>query len=628
MTRAVTNSPSLRCEVSLLVCAVVLLLGTALSFLPRFERLYQERAGAQGQATLRLAVDGLNGALRRFKPLPALIGQKPALEDFLRDPGNAALEQTVNEDLTATAEMIGASDVYLMDRTGLTLAASSYQKELSFVGRRFAFRPYFTEALAGGTGRYFALGTTSGERGYFYAAPVRPSSAAAATSETDVLGVIAVKFTVDQFEEAWRGNSQDIIVTDRFGVIFMSNRTEWHFQTLRPLSPSTIDLIGETKQYPLDRLTPLDVSIETNPNGLEIVSIRTGSERHDYISNASALPDAGWQARTLVPLAPARTQALVTVGALVMAILIAGLIGAVLVLRRARMRDHLRSRAAAQAELEERVRARTADLNQANAQLRTEIIERTTAEQQLRKTQTELVQAGKLAALGQMSAALSHEMNQPLAAVKSYADNAATFLDRDRTAEARDNVRRISDMADRMATIAAHLRNFARRPQDGVGPIEAVSVIDEAAAILDARLRQTGATVEFQRPDTPIWVRGGRLRLQQVIVNLLGNALDAMDDQDAPKVLVAIERPGKDRVEIIVRDSGPGLPQDVLEQAFDPFFTTKPTGQGLGLGLSISYNIVEDFGGRLRARNRPAGGAEFAVELIASDPPSATQAAE
>ncbi|MEM6943582.1 MAG: ATP-binding protein, partial [Pseudomonadota bacterium] len=260
------------------------------------------------------------------------------------------------------------------------------------------------------------------------------------------------------------------------------------------------------------------------------------------------------------------------------------------------------------------VQSRTAELRTTNASLSAEVAERRLAEERLRQTQKELVQAGKLAALGQMSAALSHEINQPLAAVKSYSDNAVAYLDRSRVAEARANLSHISKMADRMAKISSHLRNFARRPGDALRAIPVGQVIEEAVSLIEPLARKRGATLQYRPPEEPVWAVGGRLRLQQVVVNLLSNALDAMADKAEVLIEIDVETTD-DTVEITVRDHGPGLRPGDEDQMFEPFFTTKPVGKGMGLGLSISFNIVEDFGGKLTAANHREGGAVLRVRL-------------
>ncbi len=577
----------------------------ALFALPRLERFYLIRSGHAAEATLRLAVEGLNGALRRYEPLPGLLGERPILKALLAHPDDSALRDRVNEELRRTAFDLNASDVYVMDRTGLTLAASSYRKELSFVGRNFGYRPYFLEAMKGGLGRFFALGTTSGERGYFYAAPVRDGER--------IAGVVAVKFTVDGFESAWQGGAADILVTDLDGIVFMSSRPDWHFRTLAPLSDAVLARIRETRQYPVDQMRPLENSRARLDDTLSLLTIGTGEEAESFVTSATTLEAAGWRVSILTPAAPALHQALTTLAAVGAAVLLIGLAATIVVQRRARILERLADQRAQQELLERRVAERTEDL-------RHEIEERKAAEHRLRTTQKQLVQAGKLAALGQMSAALSHEINQPLAAVKSYAENAATFLDRDRPDDARENVSRISQMADRMAAISGNLRNFARRPQESIGPVPADAVIDDTFGLMAAQIRKAGAVVEIVRPERPVWVMGGRLRLQQVMVNLVSNALDAMEGMEAPRIEIAVVETGGG-ARIAVRDHGPGLPEALIEQVFDPFFTTKRPGKGLGLGLSISFNIVEDFGGTLAARNHAGGGAEFTVDLRRAEAP-------
>lgn len=593
--------------IPLLVLLVLLAVGLCVMSLPRIERFFFIQAGRNAEATHTLAVEGLEAALRRYQPLPALIAERPELLDLLGQPDDAALQAKINEELKRTADFVKASDIYLMDTAGLTIASSNHDLSRSFIGRNFAFRPYFTQALDGGLGRYFALGTTSLERGYFYAAPVEDGAR--------IIGVVALKFTVDDFEEAWRSGESHIIVSDVNGIIFMSNRSDWHFRTLMPLDDAVTTHIEATRQYPLDRIQPLENKTRALANGLELTSI---ADEGEFVSMSRAIPEVGWTITLFAPTAPARTQALTVLALLILVILFAGMVAGLFLQRRAQLVERLDRQRQRSWLLEKRVSERTADLNAANMQLVQEIEERKATETRLRQTQNELVQAGKLAALGQMSAALSHEFNQPLAAVKSYAENAATFLDRDRTKEARHNILLISQMADRMAAISKHLRNFARRPQEKIAPIPLVAVLDDALELMAAKIKTAGAEVVYSRPENEIFVMGGRVRLQQVLVNLLSNALDAMEDAEMRRIEISLHQ--KDaRWLVDVRDLGPGLSDKVMDQLFDPFFTTKSPGQGLGLGLSISYNIVRDFGGTMVASNHPAGGAVFTVDLPGAD---------
>lgn len=604
-----SRTPSrLRRAINVLVVCVAVALALSIAALPRVERYFLIQAGGANDATLRLATEVLRGSLSRAEALPSLLAERPILRTLLRDPTNSGVLPFANEQLRQTALALDVSDVYVMDRAGTTIAASSYRTDRSFVGRNFAFRPYFSDALAGGTGRFHALGTTSGERGYFFAAPV--------LDDTEIIGVVAVKITMDQFEDTWRDGGADLIVTDSSNVVFMSSRSDWLFRTLGPVTEPMLARISETRQFPLDRLVPLPRTRDPLTDDLDIISLRYSGTQSEYVTGLRLIAAAGWRVSILTPTGPARAQARVTLTLAVLAILLTGMLGAVVLQRRHRLLERLEDQRETQALLEKRVAERTADL-------KAEVAERTATAQQLRRTQTELVQAGKLAALGQMSAALSHEFNQPLAAVKAYADNAATFLDRGRADEARKNVGHISEMADRMASISKHLRNFARRPQEKIGPIPLVPVIEDAMALMAPRYTAAKIALDFTPPQAEAWVMGGRVRLQQVIVNLLSNALDALDGHPPAPVEITAA-PTEDGWQIRVRDHGPGFAPGALPQVFDPFFTTKDPGQGLGLGLSISYNIIKDFGGSLSARNHEDGGAEFIIDLTAA--PASTPA--
>ena len=598
----------------LILGGVALLLITLVLLLPALERIYLAQLGKREASTLTLAVEGLNGSLRRFEALPGLIAERPDLARALRDPADMDLIERVNDDLHLTAEAVGLSDIFLIDPTGLTIAASNHWKELSFVGENFAYRPYFTLALAGEQGRFFALGTTSGERGYFFAEAVRDGQ--------DILGVLAVKFTVDEFEDAWRNGANDILVLDDAGVIFMASRPEWHFRSLGPLSPEARAAIEDTKKYPMDQLVPLQTVQEPFDDGFRRVAItKDDGTIGRYVVQSQMIPEAGWEVSLLTPSEQAWSRAIGTVALTALLLLLVGLIATVVLQRRIQLQERIRAALSMQDELEHRVTQRTAELEEANRLITQEVVERRAAETRLRQTQTELIQAGKLAALGQMAAALSHEFNQPLAAVKSFARNAGAYLDRGEPDKVRHNIGMIDDMVDRLAAISTHLRNFARRPGEKTEPVLLNRALDTALVILEPKMRASGCRVRRDAIEGEIWVQGGQVRLQQVFVNLLSNAVDAMADQSDPVVDLLLETDGP-RVHVRVRDSGTGMTDAEIAQLFDPFFTTKEPGKGLGLGLSISYNIVRDFGGTLEGRNLPEGGAVFSVTLKLAEAPA------
>jgi two-component system C4-dicarboxylate transport sensor histidine kinase DctB len=593
-----------------------LLLGLALAALlslaalPRVERYFVTQAALREEATLRLATESLRGALSRTEVLPGLLAERPILARILRDPDNQGLLPYANEQLRQTTLTLDVADIWVMDTEGMTIAASNYRRETSFVGRRFDYRPYFTDAMTEGRGRFHALGTTSGQRGYYFAAPILDG--------TEIVGVVAVKILLDDFETTWRDSDNTVVVTDPSNVIFLSDRQDWHFASLGPIPDPALEAITRTRQYPLDRLRLLQTDRQTLAPGHDLLTVTGDGRDEEFVTNTGLIASAGLRVMLLTPTRPAILQARQTLALAVLGLLFAGLVAVLFLQRRARLVERLEQQRRHREQLERRVAERTADLNSANAQLVQEVEERRATEERLRRTQSELVQAGKLAALGQMSAALSHEFNQPLAAVKAYAENAATFLDRDRAEDARKNIGLISQMADRMASISKHLRNFARRPQDKIGPIPLLDVLDDALELMAPKLKAAGAELAYDRPGAELYVMGGRVRLQQVLVNLLSNALDAMERLDRPRIEIAVLAEGK-RTRVEVSDRGPGLTEDTLAHLFDPFFTTKSPGKGLGLGLSISYNIVRDFGGTLAARNHPDGGAVFSVDLAATE---------
>jgi len=313
-----------------------------------------------------------------------------------------------------------------------------------------------------------------------------------------------------------------------------------------------------------------------------------------------------------------RNQVRTTVIAVVLCLCLAGFILAAVLQRRARLQERMVLQAETQAELERRVAERTQDLARVNRHIEREIAERRQTEKQLRKTQGDLIQAGKLAGLGQMSAALSHEFNQPLAAAKTYADSAALLIGRDRVEEASDNLKRISALIDRMASISRHLRNFARKPNEKMTSVSLEEAMQDTLEILHARLRAANADLIVDFGTNPLSVKAGLVRLQQVLVNIISNAADAVETLEDRRIFVTAKQ-HDGRVLISVRDYGPGVPAAIMERIFDPFFTTKGVGRGLGLGLSISYNIIKDFGGELRVRNPEGGGAEFVIELSVAE---------
>lgn len=577
-----------RCSLTVFAVAIAVAVTVAAAGLgaPFFKRSFMDEASSQAASALRLAVAALGGHLGRYEALPALIADHDDIGELLNRPADEALRQAANRYLKEINGLLKSSDIYVMTPDGETIAASNFDGPASFVGQNFSYRPYFQEAAEGKLSRFYALGTTSAKRGYYFSAPVRVSGA--------VRGVIVFKVDVDVIEATWFGSEYKIFVTDPEGIVFMSGSPEWLYASLLPLTGERLARTSASRRYSDARLRELPVS-RSRFEDHELMSVTNGDgSRHEYLVLSEYVEDARWTVNVLMDTASVHSQSRTAVAALILSLCLAGIVTAALIQRKARRDERLLMEIQAKAELERRVEERTSDLARVNSQLR--------------ETQADLIQAGKLAALGQMSAALSHEFNQPLAAVRNYSENTALLMARGRIAEANDNLARITRLVDRMASLGRHLRNFARKPNEKLGPVALDGVLSDTLEIVASRLTAAGATLIADIGEPPPVVLAGPVRMQQVLVNLISNAADAVEGKADRRILLTAREEEANAV-IEVRDHGEGVPPAIAARIFDPFFTTKGVGKGLGLGLSISYNIVKDFGGDLSVANHPEGGA-------------------
>ncbi|MEH6575626.1 MAG: ATP-binding protein [Amphritea sp.] len=699
-------------------------------------------------ADLNRYVLSLQQELDRYKDLPKLLSSHSELINLLLHPGKDA-EIRANLYLDKVNETIGASDTYLMDITGVTLAASNWDKERSFVGKNFSFRPYFKDAMKGAPGRYFALGTTSKKRGYFFSYPVEYRGR--------IRGVVVVKIDLNDIENDWSDPLTDILVTDNDGVVFISTRPQWKFRTLNPLPQEDLQRIMHSLRYGDHELTSLQV-IERQQwsDSSHLITLIDG-ERIDnqaldgvntrqFLQQTHSVSDAGFNISILASIKPMQRRVLnnallvgVIYGAVVFLVLFlqarrrisherasfkqqetlvlerneariraiidnthAGLItldasgqiesfnptaeklfgyvagaikgddfGQLIAPQdRAVCRQHITSSdplalseelmveasgkrvdgsmfpieliigrmsdandgrfivtihditerkeyeeelRQARVLLEHRVEERTVDLTRANQRLVDEVEEH-------KNTQNELIQTAKLAVIGQMSAGINHELNQPLTAIRSYADNAASFLKLGKLEPVTTNLLEISGLTERMAKIISPLKEFSRKTSGQASLVSLKAVRDGAMSIMYGRLDKANAKIEWPEHPEKLYMLGDMLRLEQVVVNLISNALQAMENQEEKWVEIDAERQ-EERLLISFRDHGPGIPQQELGKVFEPFYTTKKAGQGLGLGLSISHRIIESMAGRLSVQNHPYGGAVFIIDLPAADAP-------
>ena len=546
----------------------------------------------------------LESQLARFQFLPELIAKNNLLVDLLNDPDNPSRVDLVNHFLVDINTITGASDTYIMDPQGMTLAASNWQSDRPFVGRNFSFRPYFIEAMQGKLGRYFALGTTSGERGYYFAYPIVHAAA--------VIGAVVIKMDLSNIEQRWSNRETQFIVTDPDGVIFITTRPQWLYHSIRPLSAERKQQILLSRRYGNVDIARLNLQARQSPwessSILELQSSQRSSPT-EFLAQSYAMPEAGWSVMILAPLDHIRNNSLMTVIAVILVFLLLLLIGLLGWQRHRRQLERERFQLEAQKQLEQEVSVRTADL-------RHEIDEHKRTEQMLRDTQDELIQTAKLAVLGQMSASISHELNNPLAAIRSYADNALKFLALNKTEPANDNLRRIGELTERMGKISSQLKFFARKSTGHLEAVKIKQVIQTALDIVKPQLKNTGIDIDTDQVTAQRYVKADMIQLEQVLINLISNAIHAISEHHGGKIVITSERQ-RDTIIIHVEDNGPGIDEADIGKIFDPFFTTRKSG--LGLGLSISARIIDSMHGLLSATNLPAGGARFSITLPAED---------
>ncbi|MFM0048815.1 ATP-binding protein [Caballeronia grimmiae] len=557
----------------------------------------------------------LKSTLDRYEYLPYLLSRHPFVQDVLAAPDARNVDRANRylEDLNRRSH---ATATYLIRADGFCVAASNWRGPDSFVGVEYHFRPYFVDAMKGGVGRFFGLGTISLEPGYYISQPVYQEGS------HELIGVAVVKLNLEWLQGA--DASEPLLVTDDHGVIFLSSVPSWKYHTVRPLPQSVEASVYSTRQYAQQPITPLPMAVvETLEGGAQIVRVGGGLNAPSFLATRRSIGEPDWQLITMAPLDPIESAAQTAVVVTALVFLSLCLLAFYWRMRRARVREMIRSREMLQtayAELNQRVAERTADLSQANAQLTKEVNERTRAEQDLRAAHDELIQASKLAALGQMAAGITHELNQPLAALRSFSDNTRVLIDRGDQAAARENLEAIASLTERMGKITNQLKLFVAKARPKNARTDVARALRNVFAMLGPRLKNVALDVapELEGDGAAIHVRCEDLRLEQVLINLIGNALDAVASCDAPRIVIELDaRP--DAVEIIVRDNGPGIPADALPHLFEPFFTTKETGHGLGLGLAISSAIARDYGGTLVARN-------VVAPIVADGPEGGTQA--
>lgn len=537
--------------------------------------------------SLILSLRALETEIDRFRYLPKVTGEDARVQAAIRDPQDPATIDAANRYLQRVTRLAGASHLYLMDAAGQTLAASNWDVDESFVGNNYSFRPYFREAITTGVGAFYAIGVTTGTPGYFLAARIDLADGKQ--------GVVVVKVVLDALEQAWTAADQAIAVADVDGIVFLSGEPAWRYRPLDPLSPDALERLGAQRTYFGAEVNAAEPLLQ---GAAGWIFDGTGARMR---TRGAPFSDE-WRMLAAAPVLPAVLAALGWGGG---AALAWGLgIGLAKIQRQRRQLVALRLR---QSDLLER------KVTERTRMLAREIEARRQTEAELRAAQETLIHSEKMAALGRMSAAIVHEVSQPLAAMEATLAAAEISLERapERTGARIETAR---NLIRRMQRTIKHLKSFSRKESGQLEEVDALGAAQNALELVQPRARAVGVEPVLQAPDRMLRVKAGRVRLEMVLVNLLLNALDAVEGRAGAAVALTLTVQGDD-LRLTVSDTGPGIAAEDLPRVTEPFFSTKANSEGLGLGLAISQAILSEFHGRLDIETTPGHGTRMTAVL-------------
>ncbi len=522
------------------------------------------------EAKNRLSLYGrsLNGTLEQYQYLPSVLARYPIVISAYSATSNKLL----NKQLAHFSREAELEAIYIMDRDGLVLASSNYDPPQTFVGQNYGFRPYFKSAMSGKRGEFFGIGATTGRPGYFISEPVY-----------DILGkvssVVAIKLDVRELQKAWEESSERVFVSNKDQVIVLSSNPTWLYQTLSKLSDKQLVDIRTKKQFGDKPLSAFSWQ------RLDQSSVSIDGEKSIYVT--APAKRLGWRIHYL--LSERRIFERATLTTFIFGGVLSVLLAFATFLRSTRITAALR--------------ASQADRSQLRA-----------TNTELKSAQDELARSSKLAALGQLSASVTHELGQPISAMRNYL--AAAELGGE--VKLGDTWGKLNKVVDRMENITKQLRFFTKPGDEKLAIVSLQDVLGDVMALVEHDIRAANVKLETDICNLPVFVRGNRLRLEQVLVNLIKNALAAMETTEGA-VLSIVIREEKNRALVSVQDTGTGFGDRKLEQLQEPFHTTRASGDGMGLGLSISAAIIKEHDGELIAQNLANGGARFSVSLPLSN---------
>jgi C4-dicarboxylate-specific signal transduction histidine kinase len=608
-----------------LAIAAVLLLLLAVALLTyRASEAYGLRQ-MRGEASHQLDIlaSAIDSEVTRHASIPSAVELNPDVLALLRAPAERqdTLQPAANRFLQQLNDHLGGPVIFVLDTHGQVLASSDWIFSDNLLGSDVSYMPFFRSAVSGTPARHYAVDKVRHEPGYFFALPIRDEQ-----QEWKVIGVAVVKSSLREVERRWLGQEAPALIVDNNGIVLLASPPEWRYATLQVQRRETLEQVSREQfaGQPVGALS-LDIALDGADDG---IVVRLPKHLRDdmsplpgarpYLALSRNLPGTAWRIVVFSDLRPVAVQA-ATHAALATAAIGCLLLWLLYLNQRRRLaRGREEARAMleqANQELERNVAARTVDLSDAVTRLKREVAERQRAEQTLRAAQDELVQAAKLAVLGQMATGITHELSQPLGAIRTLSANAVEFMHRGDLATAEKNLGIVGQLSEQMGGIITPLKTFARKSPAVSAAVDVAQAVDSALFLFEQRLRKQSVAVDRQIGANSWIAWCDSNRLQQVLVNLIGNAIDAMAGQPERRLSFAVEAAGVGRLALAVTDTGSGFSPSALAHLFEPFFTTKQPGEGLGLGLTISRDILRDFGGDLLAEAAPGGGARFIVLL-------------
>ena len=562
-------------------------------------------AGDQAQRRLALFDRTLEAIIERFHYLPVAISQARETRAALASPADPQAVEAANGFLSKLNETAGAGEIFLMEENGGVVAASNWWTLTSLVGTNYSFRPYFADAMQYGSAEYYAFGISTSVPGYFLSQRV--------DGPDGPLGVAVTKINLGEIEANWWRSGELIGILDPNEVVILSTRPDWRYRPLETIPRSRVEAVSTQQRYGENGIDNTGLITDRwNSRGGQFAYLAgTDPEASGYfLLQELRLPKHGWRLMSFTPLGPLYAAAwtmtaAASLGAAALLLII------VLLVQRQRITAH---RLADHERLEQRVAERTEDLHVTNEALREEIAERIRAEKAEREAQHGLVQAAKMASLGQALAGVAHEVSQPVAALTTHIASARLIAAQHQDADIGRILDTMDKVVDRLAALTGHLKTFARKETRVEMQADLPSVIANALDLVDHKLKAFGIDVEYRRHRGRLMAAGNPIHLEQVLINLIANAADAME-HSAIRVLSIGVAQATGNIEVSVTDTGSGIDAADLANLFDPFYSTKEAGRGLGLGLSISYGLVRDIGGAITVQSRPGKGSTFTVRL-------------